>query len=108
MKPSASKKAVTDGPSTGQETNEMRSLCLNDLDGFVELERQHGFRRHFDRATLSQNLGQSATARAGAGSDHSTFPASCNRPDNCAESCGATGIFGGTLVRSQPLLAALL
>jgi hypothetical protein len=33
-----------------------RLLCLDDLDGLVELEGQDGFCRHFDRATLGQDL----------------------------------------------------
>src|SRR5215469_3858214 len=85
-----------------------RSLGLNDLHGLVELERQHGFCGYLDRASLSQNLGHSTTSCAGAGSDRSTFPASRNRPDDGAEGSGATGIFGGALVRSESLLAALL
>src|SRR6516162_5248532 len=83
-----------------------RSLCLNDLDGLVELEGQHRLRRHFDRAALRYDLGQCASP--GAGSDRGTFPAARNGANNGAEGGSTAGEFGRSLVRTKSLLTLFL
>src|SRR5215472_4194609 len=62
-----------------------RSLSLNDLDGLVELERQHRLDRHFDRPALGQDLSQRAASCAGSGSDRGAFPTAGNGADNGAQ-----------------------
>jgi len=82
-----------------------RSLGLNDSNGLVELEGQHGLRRHSDRAALRQDLSQRAASSAGPGSNRGTFPASRNGTDNSAESSCAACVLGGSFVCAKPLLA---
>src|SRR5207302_6442286 len=83
-------------------------LGLSDADGLVELEGQHRLRRHFDRASLGQDLRQSAASRAGSGSDCGAFSASGNGADNRAEGRSTAGHFGGSLVGAKPLSAFFL
>src|SRR5437016_5449 len=83
-----------------------RSLGLNDLDGLVELEGQHGLHRHPERSALGQDLSQRATSCAGAGSDRRSLPASRNGPDNGADGSSTACKFGGSFVRAKPLLTA--
>src|SRR5579859_5719933 len=50
------------------------SLRLNDPDWLVELESQHGLRRHFDGAALGQHLRQRASSCAGPAPIAAPFP----------------------------------
>jgi hypothetical protein len=85
-----------------------RSLCLNDLNGLVELEGYHRLRRDSNRAAFGRDLGHCARPCAGSGSDRRAFPAACNRADNGAERSSAARKFRGPLVRTKPLLSLLL
>src|SRR5579859_4898985 len=84
-----------------------RSLCLNDLHGFIELEGKHRLRRHSNGGALGQNLSQSPASGASPGSDCCAFSAARDRADNRAEGSGAACIFGRSLIRAKSLLAAL-
>jgi hypothetical protein len=79
----------------------------NDLHGLVEFEGQHRLRRQPDGPALGQDLGQSSAPGAGSYSDRGALPSTCDGTDNGAESGAATSVFGGSLVRTNPLLAAL-
>src|SRR5215472_15725795 len=83
-----------------------RSRSLNDSDGLVELESHHRLGWDTDRAALDQDLSQCATSCAGAGSDRCAFPPARDGADNGADGSSTACIFGGSLVRAKPLLAA--
>src|SRR5262249_53834253 len=85
-----------------------RSLCLNDLDWLIQLERQHRLRRHFDRAALRRDLTDRAGSSAGSRADRRTFSAARNRTHNGAEGRSSAGKHCSPLVRAKSLLAALL
>src|SRR5262249_39796632 len=95
-------------PADRNEQANRKLLLLNDLNGLVELEREHGFYRYFDRAALGDYLSRRARACTGSGSDGRTFSAPGDGPNNCTHRRRPSGVFGGSPVRAQPLFACLL
>src|SRR5204863_1913641 len=73
----------------------------------VELECQDGFRGHFDRTALGQDLREGAGTSAGTCTDRRALPASSDSSDDCADGPAAAGIFSCSLVGSQARFALL-
>jgi hypothetical protein len=73
----------------------------DDVQRLIEAERQDGFDRDANGATLGEDLGERSSTSTGAGPNCCTFAAAGDGSNDGTEHSTSAGILSGSLVRAE-------